>query len=112
MPCTRSWRTRGRSSASRARRATSSTPNGPMPAGPRPDFDVRGLLGRAWLRDAMARWREEGRVAIRLTRPQAARLAQDWYYRHAGFADLPDGRVLMIFGEDDRDVVLELLRWL
>jgi predicted DNA-binding transcriptional regulator YafY len=83
-----------------------------LPAAPRPDFDVRGLLGRAWLRDAMARWREEGRVAIRLTRPQAARLAQDWYYRHAGFEDLPDGRVLMTFGEDDRDVVLELLRWL
>jgi len=83
-----------------------------LPAGPPPDFDLRGLLGRAWLRDAMARWREEGRVAIRLTREQAARLAQDWYYRHAGFEDLPDGRVLMTFGEDDRDVVLELLRWL
>src|SRR5437588_4813785 len=83
-----------------------------LPAGPRPDFDVRGLLGRAWLRDAMARWREEGRVAIRLTRRQAARLAQDWYYRHASFEDLPDGRILMVFGEDNRDVVLELLRWL
>jgi predicted DNA-binding transcriptional regulator YafY len=75
-------------------------------------FDVSALLDHKWLRPAMERWREESPVTIRLTPQQADRLRQDWYYRHALFEDLAEGQILMIFGEDDRAVVLELLRWL
>jgi predicted DNA-binding transcriptional regulator YafY len=75
-------------------------------------FDVGALLDHNWLRPAMERWRESSPVAIRLTRPQAERLQQDWYYRHAHFEELAGDRMLMTFGEDNRAVVLELLRWL
>jgi predicted DNA-binding transcriptional regulator YafY len=75
-------------------------------------FDVSTLLDRRWLRPAMERWRSESPVTIRLTRSQAERLRQDWYYRHALFEELAGDRVQMTFGEDDRAVVLELLRWL
>ncbi|HET9224022.1 MAG TPA: WYL domain-containing protein, partial [Roseiflexaceae bacterium] len=75
-------------------------------------FDVNALLDHKWLRPAMERWREESPVTIRLTHQQAERLRQDWYYRHALFEDLAEGQILMTFGEDDRAVVLELLRWL
>ena len=37
------------------------------------------------------------------------RLRQDWYYRHAHYADLADDQVLMTFGQDDQGVVFELL---
>ena len=77
-----------------------------------PAFDVGTLLEHNWLRPAMERWRASSPVTIRITRPQAERLQQDWYYRHALFEELADDRVLMTFGEDDRAVVLELLRWL
>jgi predicted DNA-binding transcriptional regulator YafY len=77
-----------------------------------PTFDVGALLGHTWLRSAMARWRRASPVVIRLSEQQAERLKQDWYYRHAGFEDLPGDQVLMTFGEDDREVVLSLLRWL
>lgn len=83
-----------------------------LPAEPQPTFDVRDLLDRAWLRRAMDEWRAEGAVTIRLTERQAARLRGDWYYRHAHYETLPDGRVLMTFGEYDREIALELLRWL
>jgi predicted DNA-binding transcriptional regulator YafY len=83
-----------------------------MQVGPDPGFDVRRLLGRAWLGEAMARWREEAPVRIRLTRRQAERLRQDWYYRHADYAWLSEDACVMTFGEGDREVVLELLRWL
>jgi predicted DNA-binding transcriptional regulator YafY len=75
-------------------------------------FDVRALLDHNWLRPAMERWREESPVTIRLTPLQAERLQQDWYYRHARFEELAGDRVQMTFGEDNRTVVLELLRWL
>ncbi|MFL5804491.1 MAG: helix-turn-helix transcriptional regulator, partial [Roseiflexaceae bacterium] len=79
---------------------------------PGPAFDVGTLLGHRWLRAAMEGWREHAPVTIRLTRQQAERLRQDWYYRHAHFEDLPGDQVLMTFGEGDRAVVLDLLRWL
>jgi predicted DNA-binding transcriptional regulator YafY len=76
------------------------------------EFDVRELLGRNWLQSAMTQWRHKSPVKIRLTYPQAERLQQDWYYRHADFEPLTEDQVLMTFGEQDPTVVLELLRWL
>jgi predicted DNA-binding transcriptional regulator YafY len=76
------------------------------------DFDVATLLGRKWLGDAMRRWIEEAPVTLRLTRRQAERLQQDWYYQHARFDALPDGQVLMTYGERNQEYVFELLRWL
>jgi predicted DNA-binding transcriptional regulator YafY len=75
-------------------------------------FDVDTLLDHRWLRPAMERWREMSPVTIRLARQQAQRLQQDWYYRHALFEELTGDTLLMTFGEDDRAVVLELVRWL
>jgi predicted DNA-binding transcriptional regulator YafY len=75
-------------------------------------FDMSTLLDRQWLRPAMERWRQESPVALRITRKQAERLQQDWYYRHAQFEELTGNTLLMTFGEDDRAVVLELVRWL
>ena len=43
---------------------------------------------------------------------QAKRLQQDWYYRHALFAYSDEGQIVMTFGEDNREVVMALLRWL
>jgi hypothetical protein len=42
----------------------------------------------------------------------AERLRRDWYYRHARYEPLPDGRVMLTFGEDEPAAALELLRWL
>jgi predicted DNA-binding transcriptional regulator YafY len=75
-------------------------------------FDVRELLGRNWLKSAMAHWRAEAPVKIRLTIQQAERLQHDWYYRHAHFEQLSDREMLVTYGENNRDFVLELLRWL
>lgn len=75
-------------------------------------FDVQALLGRNWLEAAMARWRREAPVRLRLTPAQAERLRQDWYYRHADYTTLDAGQVIMTFGEDRRELVFELLRWL
>ena len=82
------------------------------PAHPPPRFDVRALLDRQWMQPAMTQWIEEAPVRVRLTPAQAGRLRQDWYYRHARFETLPTGQVEMTFGEDNRAVVFELLRWL
>jgi predicted DNA-binding transcriptional regulator YafY len=95
----------------RADRVLAIAPHAPIGA-PGPAFDVGTLLGHHWLRAAMESWREHAPVTIRLTRQQAERLRQDWYYRHAHFEDLPGDQVLMTFGEGDRAVVLDLLRWL
>lgn len=75
-------------------------------------FDVRSLLGRSWLQGAMALWREGSPVRLRLTPEQAARLHEDWYYRHALYEEEPSGAVIMTFGEDDPQHVLALVRWL
>lgn len=76
------------------------------------DFDVGTVLGRKWLGEAMARWATEAPVKIQLTPAQAQRLKQDWYYGHAQFVDLPEGEVLMTYGESRREFVFELVRWL
>jgi predicted DNA-binding transcriptional regulator YafY len=95
----------------RADRVVEIKPGRPLETA-RPEFDVRELLGRNWLKSAMEHWREPDPVKIRLTAAQAQRLQQDWYYRHARFEPLPGGQILLTFGEDNQAVVLELLRWL
>ena len=60
----------------------------------------------------MQQWAQEAPVRIRLSRRQAERLGKDWYYQHAIFEHLSDDCVLMTFGEEDQQTVLELLRWL
>jgi predicted DNA-binding transcriptional regulator YafY len=77
-----------------------------------PPFDVRALLGRAWLDQAMRDWATEAPVRIRLTPAQVALLQRDWYYGHARFELEPDGTVLMTYGEDNKDAALALVRWL
>lgn len=77
-----------------------------------PSFDIEQLLGRRWLRDAMERWADSAPVTIRMTAAQAERLKRDWYYGHARFEPCQAGDVLMTFGEADRQLVFELLRWL
>ncbi|MGA7671718.1 MAG: YafY family protein [Nitrolancea sp.] len=76
------------------------------------EFDVRQLLGRAWLRKAMKQWTRESPVRVRLTPTLAERLQHDWYYSHATFTRCDDDSVLMSFGEDRQEYVFELLRWL
>ncbi len=95
----------------RADRVLALTPH-TVPVADAPPFDVRALLDGAWLRAAMAEWRQEEAVTIRLTQQQAARLRRDWYYRHATYDDRADDDVRMTFGEDDREIVFALLRWL
>ena len=95
----------------RADRVLAITPQ-TFPATDDDDFDVRTLLGRTWLHAAMEQWRAESPVILRLSQRQAARLQRDWYYRYAAYAPLPDGDVLMTYGDVDREIVLELLRWL
>lgn len=79
-----------------------------------PAFDVRSLLGRSWLGDAMRRWAEESPrpVRIHVTEAQAERLRRDWYYAHALYADAPGGGQIVTFSEGDERGVLELVRWL
>jgi predicted DNA-binding transcriptional regulator YafY len=98
--------------------------NSPLPAsarsapgwgagGDRSAFDIRTLLGRRWLADAMADWRKlDPLVRIRLAPAQAQRLRRDWYYGHAHFAPAPGGGEVMTFSEEDRTLVFELVRWL
>jgi predicted DNA-binding transcriptional regulator YafY len=81
-------------------------------AGGDAEFDVRTLLDRSWLQAAVEQWCQEAPVVIRLVRAQAERLKLDWYYRHARYEDLSDDQVLMTFGQDDQEIVRELLRWL
>lgn len=75
-------------------------------------FDIASLLGHAWLKTAMAAWRERAPVRLRITTEQALRLQQDWYYRFAHYEADGNGRVIMTFGERDRELVLSLVRWL
>jgi predicted DNA-binding transcriptional regulator YafY len=77
----------------------------------RVEFDVRELLNRAWLGEAMQTWAREATVKIRLTVEQARRLQKDWYYGHALFEPI-DNHVLVTLGENNQGVVFELLRWL
>ncbi|BCL81764.1 transcriptional regulator [Ktedonobacteria bacterium brp13] len=75
-------------------------------------FDIHTLLGHTWLRTAMDQWQQNAPVVVRLTRSQAQRLQQDWYYRHASFAEQADDQIIMTLGEDDQKIVFDLLRWL
>jgi hypothetical protein len=77
-----------------------------------PAFDVRRHLDRAWLGAAMAEWARSSPVRIRLQRHQAERLRGDWYFRFAQFAPADADAVVMTYGENDRAMVLELVRWL
>ncbi|HEX3500542.1 MAG TPA: YafY family protein [Stellaceae bacterium] len=77
-----------------------------------PSFDVRRQLGRGWLRDAMAQWARSSPVKIRLRRPQAERLATDWYFRFARFDTIGADEIVMTYGENDQASVFELVRWL
>jgi predicted DNA-binding transcriptional regulator YafY len=95
----------------RADRVLALTPHA-RSARPPARFDIRDYLGRGWLRTAMGEWAEQAPVAIRLSRRQAERVQQDWYYEHATFRPLGADAVLMTFGDDDREAVLALLRWL
>ncbi|QBD76806.1 WYL domain-containing protein [Ktedonosporobacter rubrisoli] len=95
----------------RADRVLKIKPYGPASA-VQEEFDVRTLLEHNWLRAAMARWQQHAPVKIRLTVAQAERLQRDWYYRHACFEHFSEREMLMTFGEDNRDIVLDLLRWL
>jgi predicted DNA-binding transcriptional regulator YafY len=76
------------------------------------DFDIGALLGHMWLKDAMHAWRAEAPVRLRVTREQARRLQQDWYYRFAQYEEGGENTILMTFGEGDRRLVFALLRWL
>jgi predicted DNA-binding transcriptional regulator YafY len=77
-----------------------------------PGFDVREQLDRKWLGPAMRAWAEESPVRLLITCGQWEQLRTDWYYQHAGYEQLPGGQVLMTFGEDNRQVLFDLLRWL
>jgi len=56
-------------------------------------FDVRNLLGRAWLRRAFEEWSESSPVRLRLTGSLADRLRQDWYFGQSSFDVAADGFV-------------------
>lgn len=75
-------------------------------------FDVMALLNRQWLQEAMAQWIKESPVTIRLSARQTERLKQDWYYGQARFEPAANGEWLMTYGEDNRELVFELIRWL
>jgi predicted DNA-binding transcriptional regulator YafY len=75
-------------------------------------FDVRNLLGRSWLTEAMENWIDASPVILRITSAQAAKLRLDWYYRHARFEPAGPDKVFMTFGEGRPEVVIELVRWL
>ncbi len=76
------------------------------------EFQISNLLGRSWLRDAMQQWIQESPVIIRLSREQADRLEQDWYFGYARYENTADGQVLMTYGEDNQHFVFNLMRWL
>lgn len=78
----------------------------------RDDFDVAGLLGRKWMREAMKSWTERHPARIALSAAQAELLKKDWYYGTAEFEAGADGRTHMIYGERYPETAVELIRWL
>ncbi len=84
----------------------------PASMSPSAEFDIRAYLGHQWLGTAMEKWARDDPVCIRLTPRLAERLQRDWYLSHARYEPRADGDVLMTFGEDKREFVFELLRWL
>jgi predicted DNA-binding transcriptional regulator YafY len=80
---------------------------------PRKDFDVRTLLGRQWLEQAMRSWDgHRERTQIAMSAEAATKLRRDWFYRRATYAENEDGRTVMTIPETNPDVVLPLVRWL
>lgn len=75
-------------------------------------FDIRTLLNRKWLNEAMQQWAASAPVRIRLTAAQVDRLKRDWYFSHAQFEPAGDDHFIMTYGEGDRKLVFELVRWL
>jgi len=78
-----------------------------------PERDVRSLLGRSWLADAMRRWVRESDapVRLRITAEQAERLKRDWFYGRAQF-EVVDGAHQVTYSESSKERVFELVRWL
>jgi predicted DNA-binding transcriptional regulator YafY len=101
----------GRPRIWRADRVQELTTTGTSASPPR-SADISAYLNRAWLAAAMRDWAEESPVRILITQAQAERLAGDWYYQHARYEPASDGRVLMTFGQDQPEIVRELVRWL
>lgn len=80
---------------------------------PHPGFDIRSLLGRGWLREAMADWAKESHIVqIAVTAEQRSRLAQDWYYGHMHYEETANGGAVLTFNDVDPDGVFALVRWL
>jgi predicted DNA-binding transcriptional regulator YafY len=97
--------------ADKVRKVTVST----MAFNPDRDFDIQRFTGRAWLAAGFDRWFEEDArsvTRIRLTPELAARLRQDWFYRHARFSDEDEASVIMAVPEIDPRSILPLARWL
>lgn len=96
----------------RADRVASASVTG-MSFRPARDFDIRALLKRQWLENAMRRWDLDGEgTRIRLTAETAAKLRRDWYYRHAAFTADGRGGIIMAIPDLEPDLVLPLVRWL
>jgi predicted DNA-binding transcriptional regulator YafY len=95
----------------RADRVTSVVVTG-MAFRPLADFDIRSLLNRQWLEQAMRSWDREGEGTRIRMRPEAAEtLRRDWFYRHATFT--PDGDdIVMALSDTDPATILPLVRWL
>ncbi|MDB5363901.1 MAG: transcriptional regulator, partial [Rhodospirillales bacterium] len=79
---------------------------------PATSFDVRRHLGRRWLGQAMTEWNRAAPVRIRMTLRQALRLRADWYFRYAEYRADGDAHMIMSYGEGDRALAFELVRWL
>jgi predicted DNA-binding transcriptional regulator YafY len=80
---------------------------------PAHDFDIRTMLGRQWLEQAMRVWDVEQDCArIRVSADAASRLRADWFYRHATYVEGDDGKLIMTIPETDPRTILPLVRWL
>ena len=80
---------------------------------PRAGLAVETQIGRKWLSRAMRRWEEEGLLSVlEMGEAQAARLARDWYYRHAAVETAGKGRVRVRIPTRDPAIILPLARWL
>lgn len=75
-------------------------------------FDVRTMLDRAWLAEAMRDWSRTNPVRIRISHAQADLLKRDWQLRHASFEPEGPDSVVLVYGESDRALAFALVRWL
>lgn len=80
---------------------------------PMPSFDIRTLLDRRWLEQAMRQWdRETEPAVLRVSAEAAESLRRDWFYRHATFVEEPDGHVLVSIPADRPANLIPVVRWL